>query len=363
MTSKAKNQDLSKVSVVCISYNQEQYIKQAIESVCSQNYSNLEVVICDDASTDNTQKVILETIEPYKSKIDFVLKMRKKNIGIARNLYDGLSLSTGKYIALCEGDDYWTDIEKITKQTTVMNNNPEVSVCFHPVKVIYETIQRLSEIYPENIKEGIVGGVEAIVDQNLIQTNSVLYRRAKSYEGLPVDILPIDWYLHTMHALSGKIYFIDEVMAAYRRNPGGVWWSQTNSVEKLMHDHGYKHMRFFEEQAKILLKPQHVSKAEIHIIEYMSIVASADDKYPGTLKPFFVKDPSLLKNYFHMVLSRLKNLENEIGTIKHNTKKDQKQIHELSEELKSKQEELNLVYNSRTWRLRARFVRLFRKEK
>mgnify|MGYP003315936127 CR=1 FL=1 len=117
---------MKKVSVIMATYNCEDTIKEAIESIINQTYSNWELVICDDCSTDNTYNLLLEYKEKYPEKI--VLIRNEKNSKLPCSLNRCLEKVTGEYIARMDGDDISTP-ERLEKQVEFLNNNPQYAVC------------------------------------------------------------------------------------------------------------------------------------------------------------------------------------------------------------------------------------------
>jgi hypothetical protein len=160
----------------------------------------------------------------------------------------------GKYIALCEGDDYWTDSQKLQKQVNYMLAHPSATICFHPVVIHYETADepvKPDEIYPQK-KDGFT--VSELLKTNYMQTNSVLYKKLTNYHHLAENVIPNDWYMFIFHALQGEIGFVDEVMGVYRRNPGGVWSDKTSA--DFWHKHFTEHLYFYEKVKDLLLIPE-----------------------------------------------------------------------------------------------------------
>ena len=126
-----------KVTIVCITYNQEKYIKDAIESFLQQKTSfPFEVIISDDCSTDNTAGIIKEYAQKYPNLIKPIF--REENLGVMKNFIDTLSQVKTKYAIVNEGDDYFSDENKLQIQYDFLEKNPQYSACFHPVKIIYE---------------------------------------------------------------------------------------------------------------------------------------------------------------------------------------------------------------------------------
>lgn len=124
-----------KVSVIVLTYNQENYIKQAIDSILKQKVSfNYEILVGDDASTDGTSDILKSYIDAGNKCIHIFI--REKNMGATANLVDLLQRSKGKYIASCEGDDYWSDEYKLQKQANFLDKHPEYIGCTHSVALI-----------------------------------------------------------------------------------------------------------------------------------------------------------------------------------------------------------------------------------
>jgi glycosyltransferase involved in cell wall biosynthesis len=204
-----------------------------------------EVIIADDASTDNTQEIIKE----YTSKYPKIFKstLRKKNIGAIENSVDALRRAKGKYIALCEGDDYWTSSNKLQIQADFLDSHQDHALCFHPVKIAYEDNSITDEIFPDR-----TNGFSAkeLLRSNFVQTNSVMYRK-QDYTQIPTGILPLDWYLHLYHAQFGKIGFINNVMSVYRRHSAGLWWDSHSDIEQHWKKNGLSYLALHSEFLKL----------------------------------------------------------------------------------------------------------------
>ncbi len=249
-----------KVSICCVTYNHEKFIRQTLESFLMQktNFS-FEIIIHDDASTDNTAEIIKE----YEKKYPDIVKPIYQ---IENQFSKGKSISKtynfprikGEYVALCEGDDYWTDPLKLQKQVDFLDANPDFSVCFHSVRVFFEDGSIPDKIFPakELIFNKDILNIEDLLRHNFIQTNSVVYRwrfndKESIFDLFPENIMPGDYFLHLLHAQKGKIKFIDEVMADYRRHRDGIWWESSNNTEVLHLKYGVKELNFNIELKRI----------------------------------------------------------------------------------------------------------------
>uniref|UniRef100_A0A7V3E6Q4 Glycosyltransferase n=1 Tax=Ignavibacterium album TaxID=591197 RepID=A0A7V3E6Q4_9BACT len=211
------------VSVCMITYNHEKYIAQAIDSVLMQRTNfDFEIVIGEDCSTDRTREIVLEYKAKYPDKIKLLLQ--EKNVGMMQNFIDTFNACKGKYIALLEGDDYWTDQYKLKKQVDILEAHPEYSMCFTARNVVDSDNKFLrEEHYPDKIYttkdvvEGFIPSTQTIVLRNYQDLHKFLYQNHNHPSG---DRL-VAYYC----SLMGPIYYIDEVTACYRESGEGVWSS------------------------------------------------------------------------------------------------------------------------------------------
>lgn len=236
-----------KVSIVCITYNQEKYVRQTLDSFIMQKTNfPFEVVIHDDASTDKTRHIIEEYALKYPDIIKPVYeKENQYSGGDYKFINDTFQRAAGEYIAFCEGDDYWTDSDKLQIQVDYMESNPSVTVCFHPVEVFYENGEVEREIFPK-ATDASKFMVTDLLKKNFIQSNSVLYKRARGdYSKLPSKVIPSDWYMHLYHAQYGEVGFVDRVMSAYRRHSSGVWWDTHDNVDNIWRKYGRGHLELY----------------------------------------------------------------------------------------------------------------------
>lgn len=222
------------VSVCMITYNHSNYIKKAIESILNQvtNF-DFELIIANDCSPDNTNDIINNIIatNPNGHKIKYI--NLPTNIGIMPNFLSTLKLCNGRYVALCEGDDYWTNNNKLQIQADFLNQNLDYSICFHSIDI--ETNGKISE---DNITAK-VASTTTIIDLakgNYIHTPSVMYRNhlipklPDYFKNAPVG----DYFLHMLNAKYGKIKYIDENMAVYRVHETSYWSSKKQSERELI---------------------------------------------------------------------------------------------------------------------------------
>ncbi len=241
-----------KVTIVCVTYNHKSFIKEALESFVMQKTNfPYEAIIHDDASTDGTTEIIKEYEHKYPDIIKPIYQKEnqwsKAKTMSKTFIYPKIQ---GEYVAFCEGDDYWTDENKLQKQVDFLEKHPDYSICFHPVKVIWEDKREEDTIFPTKKMLEKIGILDfnSLLKTNFIQTNSVVYRwrfHKDSYDIMKDRVLPGDWYLHLLHAEVGKIGYIDEVMSVYRRNSGGMW-TGSNEKPEWFKKYGSVSLRFWE---------------------------------------------------------------------------------------------------------------------
>lgn len=214
------------VSIVCDVYNHEPYLRDCLEGLVMQKTDFLfEILIHDDASTDKSAEIIREYMNKYPSLFKPIFQKENqysKGVGIWCEIQ--FPRARGRYIAICEGDDYWTDPLKLQKQVDFMEAHPDFSVCFHPVMVLN---QPTGEIAPDTLKD--VPSESTIYElaeySNYIHTPSVMYR----YNPMVTDKFARigcvgvgDYLYHILYAEHGKIKKLPDYMAVYRQGVG-IW--------------------------------------------------------------------------------------------------------------------------------------------
>lgn len=224
------------VSVSCITYNHAKYIRQCLDGILMQKADfQYEILIHDDASTDGTDDIIREYAQKYPTIIKPIFeKENQYSKGVPISATFNYPRAEGKYIALCEGDDYWTDPYKLQKQVVYMESHPGYAMCFTNVDVICDGISKKYLNIFSNIHEGEYTG-EQILKEWTIPTASVLYRRYA--ERVPQDPRFLYGDIVTFLWLSqkGKIWCINDKTAVYRRNPTGVTTNKRSYNREIDH--------------------------------------------------------------------------------------------------------------------------------
>jgi glycosyltransferase involved in cell wall biosynthesis len=158
------------VTVIILTYNKAHFISESIKSVFAQNYTNLEIIVIDDASTDNTKEFLALFLN--NNQIRFV--QNKKNIGISKSRNYGIFLAKGKFVAMLDGDDVWLDSDKLTKQVEYLDENPECGAVGTWVVQIDEHGGSVKKIAYEERDESLR---KSILYRNSIAHSGVLFRK------------------------------------------------------------------------------------------------------------------------------------------------------------------------------------------
>jgi len=220
------------VSIVMLTYNHESYIKQAIEGVLIQKTNfTIELIIGEDCSKDNTREIC----EEYAFKYPIIhLLPSQTNLGMMPNFIRSLNACNGKYIAVCDGDDYWTEPNKLQSQIDFLETNVDYSICFHNSKYLWENNSRnnLKMVSPFQKKTSYL---ENIIFDNFMPTNSVVFKNQPTikYPSWFSTLKFGDWVLWILNAQYGKIGYINETMAVYRVHSTGAASSAIMDSQKM----------------------------------------------------------------------------------------------------------------------------------
>ncbi len=220
------NQDI-KVTIRCITYNQKDYIRQCLDGFVMQKTNfRFEAIVHDDASTDGTDEIVREYAEKYPDIIKPIFETENQYSKHDGSLGRIMNANTrGKYVAICEGDDYWTDPLKLQKQADFLDANPQCSLTYHACKNVFSTPCKVNILYGECVKESY-SDID-ILSIYPFQTATVMYRK---------DILDSDLYkkaqaigctagdqiLFLTASRLGTIEGVNEKMSVYRRHEGGI---------------------------------------------------------------------------------------------------------------------------------------------
>lgn len=207
------------VDIPMCAYNHEAYIATAIDGVVSQKANfKFRLIIGEDFSSDNTRAIVMRYAAEYPDIIFPIFNGR--NLGAFENSRNLFSSCTAKYIALCDGDDYWTDPFKLQKQVDFLEANSDFSLTFHNTRDLSPFGEKLK--YDYSLKKEFE--FSDFVNFFYARTVSMVYRRqpVPLHELFP-KIPLADWALGLIILQSGKAYYFNEVMGAYRIHATGAW--------------------------------------------------------------------------------------------------------------------------------------------
>ncbi|MBA4317257.1 MAG: hypothetical protein C0412_02550 [Flavobacterium sp.] len=218
------------VSIVCLAYNHELFIGEAMESFLKQETDfPFEILVGEDCSTDNTKEIVLDYIKKYPRIIRIISS--PKNVGMQENCWRTLNSANGKYIAFCEGDDFWVYNKKLQMQVDFLEANPEYSITAHAVKILDNTSRGVTY----NPYSDFAGGkfdTSDILLKHFLPTLSLVFKKSAL-------VIP-DWFLlcrsldilmELILSLSGSGMFFNQVMGTYRHHDGGITKVQTDRSE------------------------------------------------------------------------------------------------------------------------------------
>lgn len=220
------------VSILCLAYNHEKYIRQCLDGFVMQKTNfKFEVIVHDDASTDNTANIIREYEEKYPEIIKPIYQKENQYSQGKKNIL--FPLTKGKYIAICEGDDFWTDDYKLQKQVDTLENNPNCKCCVCTVRDANEDGSMMDTTHPSTVFDSGVLHIEDFLKlackEYVFQTSSYLFLRSAYIEYIEhtpkyKKVSPVgDWPILLYFSEIGDIYYIKDEMSCYRRNAIGSY--------------------------------------------------------------------------------------------------------------------------------------------
>lgn len=251
-----------KLSVFVVTYNQEQYIAQCLSGIMSQVVDfDYEVIVGDDCSSDGTAGICDAFATQYPNIRVF---HHPQNLGHVKNWEFVLNHCTGEYVAMVEGDDYWTDPHKLQRQVDFLDAHQDYVLSFHRVDLVYDDVNHPEEHLFEHLEEREYSAKE-IYETWSVLTSSVVFRNNVGKVSFPKNVFFSDIYLFLVLLEHGRAWCHSLCAVAYRRHAGNQSSSQSIQLaEKLYKQYGVMEKRFPE-----LFSISHKNKQEyLHELAY-----------------------------------------------------------------------------------------------
>ena len=306
------------VSVLLTTYNHEKYIAQALDSVLMQETDfDYQIVVLEDCSTDATRDIVKAYHKQYPDRIRLSLAQRNQHSN--ERFADEFQAAPSPYLAMLDGDDYWTSPKKLQMQANFLQSHPECAICFHNVLRMYQDEDRAPLLY-NSAEQKPISEIEDLWQHCFIGGCTPMLRKDAIgtlpdwYNNLPCG----DWPLFLLAAERGKIGYIDEVLGVYRIHKGGVWskLDNTQRLESLIDLYDRMNANFAFRYDKVVQSVQAKWKNELKIarksnefvnryvspVTIMVVMSRPDEDLPrfGTreLWPFPVRTPRTTRQIF-----------------------------------------------------------------
>ncbi len=218
------NPQIPKVSVVVVTYNHEKFLAQALGSILAQQVDfSYEVIVGEDCSTDRTRRVLQDFAGQHPGVIKPIYQA--VNVGMGANFKACLAACRGQYIALLDGDDYWSSPRKLQRQVSWLDAHPDYSICFHPVEDQYEDGSRPNAVPANKYQKEAYDFEDFLLPiYTIANTSSLVLRHVlPAWPAWLFKANPIDYALVVLYAEVGKAKLLPEAMSVYRIHGGGIW--------------------------------------------------------------------------------------------------------------------------------------------
>lgn len=228
------------VTIRCLVYNHEPYLRQCLDGFVMQKTNfPFEAIVHDDASTDRSAEIIREYAKKYPDIIKPILETEnqysKRDGSIQRIMNEH---TRGKYVAMCEGDDYWIDPFKLQKQVEFLETHSGYVMCSHKYQYYFQDQKTFGDIMPQEINSSFTYDLNYYIHRNSWVTQTLTcvflysaldYAHYSQYK----NVKDLTLIYHILQ--NGKGYFMNENMGVYRKHRGGVW-SSTNILQMKISD-------------------------------------------------------------------------------------------------------------------------------
>lgn len=225
------------VSIKCLVYNHEPYLRQCLDGFVMQKTNfPFEAIVHDDASTDHSADIIREYAEKYPDIIKPIYETENqwsKHDGSLKHIMN--DACSGKYIALCEGDDFWIDPQKLQRQVNILEAHPSYTMCYNRTKHYSDKKGKYIGENRSYNKNQIASPNDIILKGGeFVPTCSIIYRKDIE-SNMPVFYTQCyigDYPLQILSALKGEVFYIDKIMSVYRMDNQNSWTSKAQIIDK-----------------------------------------------------------------------------------------------------------------------------------
>ncbi|MCP9199904.1 glycosyltransferase family 2 protein [Gramella sp. GC03-9] len=250
--------DTVKVSVLVQTYNHEQFLEQCLDSILTQNTNfDFEIILGEDQSSDNTRSICLKYAREFPGRIRLLLHQKENKISVNGiitgnfNAIYNLFSARGKFIAFCEGDDYWTDSSKLQKQVDFLEQNVEFSCCFHRFKEQDVKGRMISSPLEQPENDITSEDLRSIKFHPLLST--FCFQKIQEVHSDILKVLNVDTFILCILGYMGKAGFLATIEPTiYRRHKDGVW-----SLDRLK-------KYIIKQNTFIILEKYHRNKGDLH---------------------------------------------------------------------------------------------------
>lgn len=239
------------VSVMLITYNHEKYVREALDSILMQIRDfSIEINVIDDASTDKTQEIVREYEHQYPDIINcYFNTVNVGHIATQLNTFRGFQTLRGRYFAILEGDDYWTDVAKLAKQVAFLEGNAECVACAHNTLKVFDDNRRPPEHFLpfRHFKSNVANIYDLISMSGVFHLSSIVYRNVFRRSPPPClyDQYSCEVTINMLYGLFGHFHCLDEYMSVYRVHDGGVFSSRTQEKHWRFHLFGFSRFSLY----------------------------------------------------------------------------------------------------------------------
>jgi len=268
------------VSVIVLVYNHERFISKCLTSIIDQTYKNIEIIISDDRSIDNSLEII-RTFQGRESRI--FVQQNEINLGPAGNFNTALKACKGEFIAICEGDDFWINPRKIEFQANLLIHNTRLGLIY----ANYAKVDDSGVIIKNQVlgEQPISFGLESMLDNHGPSTNSVMIRKEafpKKFTKSFFNVLNPDVFIIGYGLRFGPSSYINKVLSNYRVHGKGIW-SPLSTSEQMLHRY-FTHYLFFK-----AIKRKNLANNALQVFERLVLSTRKQDL--DHFDQFFAKLP------------------------------------------------------------------------